>query len=275
MSAARFRQIQDRIAPMRAALLAHPIYGQINSLPALRIFMQHHVFAVWDFMSLLKALQRGVCCVEIPWLPPADGETARFVNEIVLGEESDADENGGHASHFDLYHRAMQGCGAETRRIDLFLQQIRQGTALEAALAAADVPASVQQFVRHTFAMITSGNLSAIAASFTFGREDLLPSVFQRIVDELNIATSGGLRQFQYYLARHIELDGDQHGPMSLRLTASLCGDSEQQWATAEAVAVSSLEARLAMWDGMLAAIRQADPVEAAGARYNATVTTL
>jgi hypothetical protein len=270
MSADRFRQIQDQIAPLRAALLAHPIYSQINSLRALRIFMQHHVFAVWDFMSLLKSLQRGVCCVEVPWLPPADGEIARFVNEIVLGEESDADDNGGHASHFELYHRAMQGCGAETRSIDFFLQQIRQGIPLETALAEAAVPASVRQFVRCTFAIIASGDLSAIAASFTFGREDLLPSVFQRIVDELNIASSGGLRQFQYYLARHIELDGDQHGPMSLRLTASLCGNSEQQWATAAAVAVSSLESRLAMWDGMLAAIRVADPVEVDASRYNA-----
>lgn len=256
MSADRFRRIQDRIEPLRAALLAHPIYAQINSLPALRIFMQHHVFAVWDFMSLLKSLQRQICCVDVPWLPAADGETARFINEIVLGEESDEDGHGGHASHFDLYHRAMQGCDAETHSIDIFLQQLRRGLSLESALTAAEVPPSVQQFVRQTFAIINSGNVSAIAASFTFGREDLLPSVFQRIVDELNIATSGGLRQFQYYLARHIELDGDHHGPMSIRLTTSLCGDSEQNWATAEAVAVSSLESRLAMWDGMLAAIK-------------------
>ncbi len=255
MSADRFRRIQDRIAPLRAALLAHPIYAQINSLPALQIFMQHHVFAVWDFMSLLKALQRKICCVEVPWLPPADGETARFINEIVLGEESDVDVSGTHASHFDLYHHAMQGCEANTRSIDVFLQQLRNGKSLQSALSAAEVPASVQQFVRQTFGIIESGDLSAIAASFTFGREDLLPSVFQRIVDELNIATSGGLRQFQYYLGRHIELDGDHHGPMSIRLTTSLCGDNPQNWSTAESAAVRSLESRLAMWDGMLAEI--------------------
>lgn len=255
MSTARFQEIQERIAPLRAALLAHPIYSQINSLPALRTFMQHHVFAVWDFMSLLKALQRRICCVEVPWLPPADNSSARFINEIVLGEESDEDGAGGHASHFDLYHRAMCGCGAETRSIDVFLAQLRRGGSVNQALNAAEVPPSVQQFVQQTFAIINSGDLAAIAASFTFGREDLLPDVFQRIVDELNVATSGGLQQFQYYLARHIELDGDHHGPMSVRLTTSLCGNDERNWATAEAVAVSSLESRLAMWDGMLAAI--------------------
>lgn len=259
MSAARFQRIQERIAPLRAALLAHPIYTQINSLPALQIFMQHHVFAVWDFMSLLKALQRQICCVEVPWLPPADTATARFINEIVLGEETDEDGAGGHASHFDLYHRAMRGCGAETRSIDLFLTQLRRGSSVNGALHAAEVPPSVQQFVQQTFAIISSSDLTAIAASFTFGREDLLPDVFQRIVDELNLATSGGLQQFQYYLARHIELDGDQHGPMSIRLTTSLCGDDERNWIAAEAVAVSSLESRLAMWDGMLAAIAAAD----------------
>ena len=71
------------IADERAALLAHPIYARVNDLAALRAFMQHHVFAVWDFMSLLKSLQRRLTSLEVPWLPPEDPEAARLVNEIV------------------------------------------------------------------------------------------------------------------------------------------------------------------------------------------------
>ncbi|WP_254507497.1 DUF3050 domain-containing protein [Anatilimnocola floriformis] len=252
---ARFEKIQLRIAPLRAALLAHPIYERIDELPGLRLFMQHHVFAVWDFMSLLKALQRQICCVSVPWLPPADGVLARFINEIVLGEESDEDGAGGHASHFELYHRAMRECGADTGLIGGFLQSLKTGSPISAALANSAVPASVQQFVGQTFAIALSNDLPAIAAAFTFGREDLLPAVFQKIVDRLHMQTSGGLSRFQYYLARHIELDGDHHGPLSIRLTTTICGDDEGNWQRAEQAAVQSLEARLALWDGMLAAL--------------------
>lgn len=252
----RIERIQQRIEPLRQELLAHPIYAEMKSLAALQQFMQQHVFAVWDFMSLLKVLQRRLCCVEVPWLAPADGLTARFINEIVLGEESDEDGHGGYASHFELYHRSMRGCGADTGGIDRFLALLRRGVAVERALAEAETPRSVRQFVQHTFAVIESGELAAIASAFTFGREELLPAVFQRIVDELNVASSGGLADFEYYLQRHIALDGDSHGPLAARLLQSLCGEDEQQWQTAEAAAVRSLQARKDLWDGMLAACR-------------------
>lgn len=250
-----FEAIQQRLNPLRTALLEHAIYRRIDGLGALRTFMQYHVFAVWDFMSLLKALQRRMCCVEIPWLPPADGQVTRFINEIVLAEESDADGTDGFASHFDLYHRAMSRCGAETAGIDRFLRSLRNGSPLEAALAKADAPLPVRRFVQGTFDVIESGDLCSIVSAFTYGREDLLPAVFQRIVEELNVQAGGGLEAFRYYLQRHIELDGDEHGPLALRLIATVCGDEDLNWRTVERTAVQSLESRLALWDGMLNAI--------------------
>jgi len=252
----RFHEIQRRLAPLRADLLNHSIYRQIDSLDALHLFMQHHVFAVWDFMSLLKALQQRLCCVAIPWLPPSDHLAARFVNEIVLGEESDEDGQGGFASHFDLYHRAMRRCGADTCSIDRFLEHVRRGSSVTSALAQAEAPPPVCRFVQHTFEIIESDDLCAIASAFTFGREDLLPDVFRRVVAE----SIGGLGDFKFYLSRHIELDGEHHGPMSRRLITALCGDDEAKWRVAENAAASSLQARKKLWDGMLLAVQKPVP---------------
>jgi hypothetical protein len=253
----RVRRIQESLTPLRAALLGHPVYGEIDRLGALRTFMEHHAFAVWDFMSLLKALQRRLCCVEVPWLPAADPTASRLINEIVLAEESDEDGAGGFASHFELYRRAMARSGASTAGIDGFLDELRRGLPVPTALESPGVPEPARRFVRQTFRLIGAGNLCAMASAFTFGREDLLPAVFQRLVDELNAEVDGRLEEFRYYLDRHIGLDGDEHGPMANRLLLSLCGSDELRWQAAEHAAVDCLEARRALWDGIYEAIRR------------------
>jgi hypothetical protein len=247
----RIQKIQQVLVPWRERLLEHPIYGEINSLDKLRLFMRYHVFAVWDFMSLLKRLQGELCGVGLPWLPPADPVAARLVNEIVLGEESDEDVAGGFASHFELYRRAMREAGASTGEVDRFLALSREGLAVSAALEKAGAPEGVRRFVGSTFRVIDGGELVETASAFTFGREDLLPDVFQRIVDRLHEESGGGLETFRYYLHRHIELDGDHHGPLAARLVGSLCGESETNWRLAERSAIESLRSRLELWDAM------------------------
>jgi hypothetical protein len=249
-------QLQQRLAPLKVALLNHPVYHEIDCLESLHVFMEHHVFAVWDFMSLLKSLQRMLACVEVPWLPSDNALGCRFINEIVVAEESDADGQGGFVSHFELYRRAMKQCGANSIVLDCFLNALRQGQPLPAALESARVEPSARSFVQQTFETIQAGNLCAIASAFTFGREDLLPALFQRIVDELNVEARGGLDIFGYYLNRHIGLDGDEHGPMASRLMQSLCGSDESLWAIAEQAAVNSLQARRELWDGIYAMMR-------------------
>jgi hypothetical protein len=249
--------VKERLIPLRAALLEHPIYREIDCLKSLHIFLENHVFAVWDFMSLLKELQRRLCCVDVPWLPSADSLGCRFINEIVVAEESDDDGRKGFISHFELYRRAMTQCGASTAAIDGFLGELRRGKPVLAALESGTVAACVRSFVGRTFTFIEEGNVCAIASAFTFGREDLLPAVFQRIVDELNVDTGGGLNEFKYYLNRHIGLDGDEHGPMAGKLMWSLCGSEESLWQVAEQAAVRSLEARRVLWDGIYALMRQ------------------
>lgn len=248
-------RFDDQLKPLREALLNHRIYGEMDRLDVLRLFMEHHVFAVWDFMSLLKELQRRLCCVEVPWVVPSDPRACRFINEIVLAEESDDDGQGGFASHFELYYRAMKQCGANTAGIDGFLGELRRGGSLLTALASPAVPKAAGRFVEHTFKIIESGNLCVMISAFTFGRENLLPDVFQRIVNELNTQAGGQLDGFKYYLERHIGLDGDEHGPMATRLLESICGADMSLWGVAEESAVSCLIARRKLWDEIYEAV--------------------
>lgn len=248
----RIAKIEAALQPRREALLAHPIYEQLTDVAALQMFMQRHVFAVWDFMSLLKALQREATCVQIPWTPRADGASCRLINEIVLGEECDADGRGGYCSHFELYLDAMREVGADLEPINAFIHMVADGIDVVSAGLHAALPPSVDQFLLQTFQLIDSRNPAVIAAGFTFGREDLLPDVFRKLVERINEKSHGKADRFLYYLNRHIELDGDQHGPLSRRLLSLLCGDDDAKWNAAQHAAEMALEARLELWNGMV-----------------------
>lgn len=235
------------LRPLQLRLATHPLYRSIDSIAALRIFMQSHVFAVWDFMSLLKALQRRLTCVEVPWRPSADGATRRLINEIVLGEESDLYQ-GEALSHFELYLLAMKSCGAEAGPMEGLLDRLAEGEDLLKSLQGA--PQEAAQFVAATFAILGANSPHRIAAAFTFGREDLIPEMFSAFVRELDEKMPGQIAPFRYYLERHIELDGDEHGPMALKMMRQLC-PTPKEWIEAGDTACAALEARLALWDGI------------------------
>jgi len=247
-------EIERRIAPLRAQLTAHPLYASMHTLEHVRLFMQSHVFAVWDFMSLLKSLQGQLTCTQVPWTPTRFAGSRRFVNEIVLGEESD-EYNGRPVSHFEVYLEAMEACGADTAPMRSVVELAQAGHWM-AGLDAA--PPAAKRFVQSTFEVIRNGSLAAQAAAFTFGREDVIPDLFRGFIRELNSELAGQLSTFIWYLERHIEVDGEDHGPLSLRMVAGLCGDSAELWAEAAQAAEDAIRARLALWDGILVEIRAA-----------------
>ena len=241
-------------------LLSHPLYASIGSEPALRRFMRAHVFCVWDFMSLLKALQRGLTCIETPWHPRGDREARRFINEIVVVEESDAHPAGGYVSHFELYREAMHDGGADEAPLESFLARLHGGDSVATALACTSLPPGVQDFVTTTFGFLEGGSLHRIAAAFTYGREDVIPDMFRRLVRQLAQHSPQRWGKFLYYLERHIEVDGGQHGPLAHRLLARLCGDDAQRWREAGEAARQALEARIRLWDALLADIGSEEP---------------
>ena len=77
----------DLLAPVRADVVGHSLNRALETPADLRCFMEFHVFAVYDFMSLIKRLQKDLTCLDIPWLPP-NRKHARLINEIVMGEVS-------------------------------------------------------------------------------------------------------------------------------------------------------------------------------------------
>lgn len=245
-----------RIEPLRAGIVNHPLYLEIRSLDDIAEFMRFHVFAVWDFMSLLKALQRKLTCVEVPWYPKGDAETRFLINEIVTGEESDVDENGRRTSHFELYLEAMRQIGAPTTEIEQFFESLKKSPDIHAEIARADVPPEAKTFTDYTFRIIGENKPHVLAAVFTFGREDLIPDMFTSLVNDLDARFPGKISILKYYLNRHIEVDGDEHSQLALSMTEKLCGDDAQKWREAENAVIGALESRINLWNGILQNIR-------------------
>jgi hypothetical protein len=246
-------RLKARITPARDRVVAHPLYAALSTHEAITTFMEHHVFAVWDFMSLLKSLQRQLTCVELPWVPTGPTGSRRLINDIVLVEESD-ELQGGFISHFELYLGGMAQAGADTSRIDAFIGLLRQGTGVPEALAATGVPAPSAEFVNTTWQFIQQAPVHGQAAAFAFGREDLIPDMFEQVV-KVNADQGGQLDTFVDYLARHIEVDGEEHTPMAMQMLADLCGDDTAKWQECAATVNHALQARQRLWDGILAAI--------------------
>ncbi len=237
------------VRPYRAALQHHPLYNRVSSLEHVRLFMESHVFAVWDFMCLLKALQRLVTCVDLPWQPRGDASTRRLINEIVTGEESDQLPSGECASHFEMYLDAMSQAGASTGPINSFLAGLQLGQPVRAALENANVPPCAHEFVLTTMDIVDTNSPHIIAAAFAIGREDIIPAMFLEIVRGLPASGSSSLNLFHYYLQRHIQLDGDEHSELAERMLANLCGDDQSKWRESAEVAVNALRARIRLWD--------------------------
>jgi pyrroloquinoline quinone (PQQ) biosynthesis protein C len=257
----RIQQLKDKIEPIRLKLINHELYKNINTLDELGIFMQHHVFAVWDFMSLLKSLQQKLTCTTTPWMPVGDANTRYLINEIVTGEESDVDEQGNRTSHFELYLQAMQQAGYNAEGIDILFNGLHNGATVNDALNAKGIPAAARNFVKHTFEVIDTDKAFLQAAVFTFGREDLIPDMFINMVKEIAAQFPGKVDILLYYLNRHIEVDGDHHSQLAYEMTAELCGNNDEKWEQATQAVEEALNTRIALWDGILSVIKTPEPV--------------
>lgn len=248
----RISQLKLHIESERNKLLSHPVYSNIKDLKGLQHFTQIHIFAVWDFMSLLKSLQNTLTCVSIPWVPVGSAATRYLINEIVLGEESDVDEEGVRTSHFELYLKAMRRMEADTSGIEALLSAINAGIPVREAINNAAIPPNVKQFLLYTFEVALEAPAHVKAAVFTFGREDLIPSMFHKLLEQLHAEMPDKISTFKYYIERHIEVDGDHHSHLAIEMVSELCGEDEIKWKEAADAANKALEMRYLLWDAVL-----------------------
>lgn len=249
----------ERVRPYQSALHQHQLYGQLNTLAAIRCFMSAHVFAVWDNMLLLKTQQQRLTCVTTPWCPPEDAIAARLINEIILDEESEEIAPGQYMSHVQFYMAAMEEIGADTQAICSLLDRLQNGEPLETALhfsttiPGSSVSPAIREFVLHTW-KICQGSTPAVVASFLLAREAIVAPLFTQILKQLQsveISDPSSCRLLRAYCQRHLHVDEERHIPMGLALLSRICKDNAQAWEQAKMATISSLVARKQLWDDL------------------------
>ncbi|WP_447767163.1 DUF3050 domain-containing protein [Sphingobacterium faecium] len=250
------KNVNAYIANERNQLLAHPLYYKIKTIEDLQVFMQGHVYAVWDFMSLLKALQQKLTCTTTPWYPSEFPNTRYLINEIVVAEESDEYIDGRRLSHFEMYLDALHALGGDSSAVNNFLEKVYGESSILDVIAASDLHPNIKEFLTFTFDVIENGTAHEIAAAFTFGREDLIPDMFSSILKEIQLHfPDSNLEKLLYYFERHIELDGDEHGPLAMKMIMELCGDDVLRWREVEEVSKLALQKRIKLWDAIDSAL--------------------
>ena len=242
--------ISQNLEPLKNKLRTHSLYNSIESIDDLKIFTNAHVYAVWDFMSLLKFLQINLTTISVPWYPTKNTSTAKLINEIVAGEETDENEDGKAMSHFEMYLDSIESFGVKT---DLILKNINSLNSLDTIhneIEKLEIKDYVKDFLKFTFSVINRGKIHEVAAVFTFGREDLIPDMFMPLLEGIN-SKNNELNKLIYYFKRHIEVDGDMHGPMSMEMLRYLCNNDEEKISEAESISEKALLSRISLWDGI------------------------
>lgn len=247
----------------KTALNNHPLLasGVMKSPHDVQIFMEYHVFAVWDFMCLAKSLQNHIVPSGDLWIPKSEHtiQAGRMINEIILGEETDINPAGGYTSHFDLYLQAMCEIGADTSRINQFIDQLQTTRTKSVNQLLLDIPSPSEAFVTSTLNFIATGKPHVIAAAFAFGRETVIPDMFVSVLAQTEAIKAP---TFKYYLERHIEVDSGEHGPAALGLVEFLCGNDPVKIEEAQAAAMESISHRITFWTRVQDVIQQIQAIK-------------
>ena len=244
-------KITQNLEPLKSKLKNHNLYNIINTQEDLKIFCESHVFAVWDFMSLLKKLQVELTSMNIPWMPSNNSEVSKLINEIVAGEETDENLDGSAISHYEMYINAINDIGVDTNLISNQISSLNDINTIIDDINKLDIDDYIKEFLKFTFRIINNDKTHEIASAFTFGREDLIPDMFIPLLEKINSSDNTRIDKLIYYFKRHIEVDGDMHGPMAMKMLSFLCNDDETKIDESITASKDALKVRIALWDGI------------------------
>lgn len=236
-------ELRAAVESARSEVFRHPDYTRLEPLRDVVILTENHVFAVWDFASLLKNLQRHLTRGEVPRVPHDPIAGRRLVNDVVLVEESDG-HGDGFISHFELYVMVVDQACAATRPVTGHPEGMVEDES---------APPSSAAFVSETWDLVEHSPLHCQAATFTLGREDPIPEMCDQVIWSDN--PSGQLAPFRDFLPRHIDVDDEQHPPMATAMVADLCGMKLSRWDDCARTMGEALQARLSLRDGVVAAL--------------------
>lgn len=243
--------ITKELTPLYKSLREHNLYDTLNNLNDIKLFMENHVFAVWDFMSLIKSLEQNLKKNQIPWTINKNNDLLKSISTIIASEEYDEDENGICKSHFEIYLEAMEQTGANTSKILKLINNTTDVYSVSKILDELDVSEEVSQFVNYTFFVINSKKPHLIASLFAFGRESIIPEIFIELVKSIS-TEDPKINKFLYYLKRHIELDSDEHSQLAFKIVSSLIGQDKVKLKESIMVAKNALLLRIKLWDSIV-----------------------
>ena len=231
----------------------HPLPQAIENMEQLRLFMEHHVFAVWDFMLLLKSLQQHIAPASVPWTPSRQPQLVGLINSLLAEEECDClpAELGGprQLSHFEIYRLSMLEVGADTGPIDAVLDHSKQH-GLASSLQHPAIPEPSRRFLLTTQELIDRQEIHALAAAFAYGRERLVPYLFSHLLDRLRFLALP-CPMLIWYLQRHIDLDGESHGPLAESMVLALAGADHSAQSRVDEVRAQVISDRVRFWDAI------------------------
>ena len=240
------QKLKKKLKEKENILYNHNIYSKTNNLEQLQIFMENHIYAVWDFMLLVKYLQRKLTSVELIWKPTKYRISRHYINEIILNEESDL-INSSYISHFELYKIAMIEINANTSSIDKFINEVTEENYVSII---SKLNQGLCNFLFDTFESITEKDLYHNIGYFYYGRENPIPQMFSRIIK--NICSNYNCTHMKLYLERHITMDGDIHGPITKIVINELIFDNIDNEINILLGGIHAIESRINFWNYIL-----------------------
>ena len=155
-----------------------------------------------------------------------------------------------------MYLDAMDQIGAEKEDIEIFIIDIKSGKKINPTIHGLSIDHAVKDFLQFSFEIINTEKSHQIASAFTYGREDIIPDMFISILKELD-PENNRYSKLKYYLDRHIEIDGNLHGPLAQKMLVELCNDNQNKWDEVYTVAKNCLQYRIKLWDSILKQIEK------------------